>query len=447
MKKHYPLADGLNSKIEGTNNMLEIIDNIKKSMLSENCVLVSFDAVDMFPNIDNKSGLLSVKEALTDTNFDVDSTQCIADALEICLTCNNSRFSHRHFLQTNGTAQGPHMSCSYAYIAMAKYDSLANNFHLKPSVWKRFRDDIFVLWEHGTASPFSFLDYLNTMNKTGKIKFTMEITGDTGLEFLDLKLKINEGKIRVDVYGKSTNSFSYTTSNTCYPENNISNISRGIALRLRRICDDNETFEKRSSEYQNYLIAKIKTRSEARQKQTKQDKVGPLKFITSYNPALPNIHNIIQNNLSILHTDENMKKIFPSKSIKTLYRRGKNLTKILSPSLFPAKPKNSESCITSCKKCDICKNYLITDNKFKCKVTGRFYNVKGNLRCNSSNVIYLISCKNSEDQYIVLAIDFKARFRIHKSDIKIKKDRCGTARHFYSKCSDVQNPHRFLQIQ
>ena len=53
------------------------------------------------------------------------------------------------------------------------------------------------------------------MDKTGKIKFTMEIAGNTGLEFLDLKLKINEGKIRVDVFDKSTNSFSYmnVTSN------------------------------------------------------------------------------------------------------------------------------------------------------------------------------------------------------------------------------------------
>ena len=143
------------------------------------------------------------------------------------------------------------MSCSSADIAMAKYDSPVNKFHLKPSVWKRFRDDVFVLWEHGTASLSSFLDYLNAMDKTGKIKFTMEITGDTGSAFLDLKLKINEGKISVDVFAKSTNSFRYTTPNTCYPKNNICNIPRGIALRLRRICDEDETFEKRPSEYQN----------------------------------------------------------------------------------------------------------------------------------------------------------------------------------------------------
>ena len=60
-------------------------------MLSENCVLVSFDVVNMFPNVDNKSALLSIEETLTDSNFDVDSTQCIVDALEICLTADSSR--------------------------------------------------------------------------------------------------------------------------------------------------------------------------------------------------------------------------------------------------------------------------------------------------------------------------------------------------------------------
>ena len=62
-KTLYPLADRLNSKIKETNNMLEIIDDINNSVLPENRVLVSFDVVNMFLNIDNKSGLLSVKEA------------------------------------------------------------------------------------------------------------------------------------------------------------------------------------------------------------------------------------------------------------------------------------------------------------------------------------------------------------------------------------------------
>ena len=64
---------------------------------------------------------------------------------------------------------------------MAKIDSLAHKFHFKPSNCKRFGDDIFALREHGTASLSSFLDYLNTMDKTGKIKFTMEIAAQNFL--------------------------------------------------------------------------------------------------------------------------------------------------------------------------------------------------------------------------------------------------------------------------
>ena len=51
------------------------------------------------------------------------------------------------------------------------------------------------------------------------------------------------------------------------------------------------------------------------------------------------------------------------------------------------------------------------------------------------------------NQYVGCALDFKSRFRIHKSDIKTKKDRCGTARHFNTKVTDSSNPHRFLKIQ
>ena len=60
--------------------------------------------VNVFANIDNKSGLLSVKEALIDSSFDVDGTKYFVDALEICVTCINSRFNHQYFLQTDDAA-------------------------------------------------------------------------------------------------------------------------------------------------------------------------------------------------------------------------------------------------------------------------------------------------------------------------------------------------------
>ena len=91
------------------------------------------------------------------------------------------------------------------------------------------------------------------------------------------------------------------------------------------------------------------------------------------------------------------------------------------------------------KKCDICDNFLECTNEFTYKVTGKTYKVRGNLSCNSANVLYLISCKLCKGQYVVSAYkdNFTPRFRVHKSDINTGKDRCGVAKHFLTKSTDV----------
>ena len=61
--------------------MVDIKDSINESILTDKNVL----------------GLKSVKDAFLGNNFAFASTQCIADALYIYLTCNKSKFNHQHF--------------------------------------------------------------------------------------------------------------------------------------------------------------------------------------------------------------------------------------------------------------------------------------------------------------------------------------------------------------
>ena len=90
------------------------------------------------------------------------------------------------------------MSCSYTDIAMTYHDRKALSYFLGPTTWKRFLDDLFLAWEHGTDTLPSFLDYLNSVDEAGKIKFTMEIADrEKGLEFIDLRIKCVEGKLNV----------------------------------------------------------------------------------------------------------------------------------------------------------------------------------------------------------------------------------------------------------
>ena len=44
-------------------------------------------------------------------------TDCVIEALELCLSCNNSVFNNTTYLQTDSTAQGPHILhlCRYSY--------------------------------------------------------------------------------------------------------------------------------------------------------------------------------------------------------------------------------------------------------------------------------------------------------------------------------------------
>ena len=69
------------------------------------------------------------------------------------------------------------------------------------------------------------------------------------LEFIDLRIKFVDGKPYVDVFAKASNSFAYLKPSTCYPRKSINNLTRGIALRLRRICNTDETFESRANKY------------------------------------------------------------------------------------------------------------------------------------------------------------------------------------------------------
>ena len=156
--------------------MLNIIDNLNTLDLPLSSILVNFDVINMFPNY---LGLSSVKKYLHLCSKNIPPTNCLL-ALELCLTCNNSSFLNKGALE----------------------------YHLSTITWERFRDDIFVLWSHGREFLVLFLDYINTLAPTQKIKFTMEVAEPGNyLEFSDLTLKWENGKTRVDFHSKPTNSF------------------------------------------------------------------------------------------------------------------------------------------------------------------------------------------------------------------------------------------------
>ena len=169
--------------------------------LPENTILVSFDVVNMFPNIDNERGINTLKTVFDQRTSRKPSTDCLIEALRICLYCNNSIFNNTNLIQTNGTATGAPNSCSYSDLALKPLDEAifaeAESYYPELFFYGRYRDDCFLLWTGTEERLHQFFNFINTLDE--RLKFTMEIGGDT-LAFLDLLISIIGNKLFTTVY-------------------------------------------------------------------------------------------------------------------------------------------------------------------------------------------------------------------------------------------------------
>ena len=222
-----PLATQMPSRIKDTGHLLELIDDINLNELPEGTILVSFDVVNMFPNIDNERGLQTLRVAYDKRTTLKPSTQCLIEALRICLYSNNSTFNNTHLLQTNGTATGAPNSCSYSDLAMQPIDDAINrakaNFP-ELLVYGRYRDDCIVLWVGSYERLAEFHDFINTLDEF--LKFTIEI-GGFYITFMDLRIGIHESRLITSVYSKPADSHLYLQAESFHEEYSIKGILKG----------------------------------------------------------------------------------------------------------------------------------------------------------------------------------------------------------------------------
>ena len=90
--------------------------------------------------------------------------------------------------------------------------------------------------------------------------------------------------------------------------------------------------------------------------------------------------------------------------------------------------------------CDVCKNHLRPTRTFSSVVTKETFSIKHHVNCKSTNCIYLIKCKICDIQYVGSTVNFTSRWRLHKSQIKLKKTAsCRVANHWANNHSFVEN--------
>ena len=448
-----PLAQMLPSFLKDTNHLLQKIGDINKSgPLPPDTILVSWDVVAMFPNIDNNLGISAVTKYLDRRAAKYPSTDCIVEAVEICLKSNNSQFGEQHFVQKHGTAMGPKNACSYADLAMGVIDEKAKTQGpVAPKYWWRYRDDIIDIWPHGLPKLMEFTDFINSLYPT--IRFEL-IYSHSNLNVLDITMHLQDGFIVTDVYAKPTDSHLYLPPDSSHPAHCKTAIPYNVALRLRRNCSEQHFFTKRSLEYKHYLRSQnynhklIDRQFRKASNLTRSDILMPkvktaLKkypLVLDFNPRLPDIPKVLKKHLHLISASPILTDIFPKGSIIPAFRRTKNLKELIAPSKLRDNsiPMSTVTPgFSKCnKKCDLCLNYTQNTLTFCSTATGFSYKIKQSICCSSRNAIYLITCNLCHIQYVgSTSTQFKVRFRNHKSSMRTNKKTCEVAIHFN------QSPH------
>ena len=96
---------------------------------------------------------------------------------------------------------------------------------VKPNLWWRYRDDIFVLWTQGQSKLIEFTEFINSLYPT--IKFTL-IYSLILLNVLDHTLSLVEGYTQTD-YSKPTEDHINLLRNSAHPAHCTKAIPIGVA--------------------------------------------------------------------------------------------------------------------------------------------------------------------------------------------------------------------------
>ena len=136
--------------------------------------------------------------------------------LEFILEENYFEFGRDQYRQTRGLAMGNHLAPPLAVLFMSAFEEKAlESFELKPMLYKRYIDDIFVFWSHGHSSFDIFVEHLN--NQHPNIKFTVDhsLNDSQSVSFLDLSISVCENIVDWELYIKPSHSgvhLSYLSS-------------------------------------------------------------------------------------------------------------------------------------------------------------------------------------------------------------------------------------------
>ena len=238
-----PLASAQTSYIKDSFHFLTLIKDFGK--VSCQTLLVTLDVDSMYTNIDNTEGLKSLRRIFDSHPHPSRPDALLLDLIRISLFYNDFLFDGSFWLQKSGTAMGKIFAPSYAnlYMSIIEQDFLQTR-PIQPLFYKRYLDDLFLLWSDGLPSLLEFITAFNCHCPSIKFKHVID---PLSIVFLDLTIfkhtpQAPSTLLYTKVHFKTTNTLQLLHKHSFHPTHTFAGIVRAQLTRYFRLCTNLSDF-------------------------------------------------------------------------------------------------------------------------------------------------------------------------------------------------------------
>lgn len=225
----------------------DFLRKVKQLQVPSEAFLFSLDVDSLYTNIDTPLGLKAVRDCFEKFPDASRPVKAILQLLELSLTKNDFEFEGAFYLQIKGTAMGKRFAPSYANIYMAQWEeTLFPKCPKLPLCYLRFLDDVWGVCHHGLQEFQIFLQVLNSHHASIKVKSVID---KQAIDFLDTTVYKglnfhNTGQLDFKVFFQGNGYARTSLSSQLPPRHTFRGIVLAQLVRFRRICSQEDSFQR-----------------------------------------------------------------------------------------------------------------------------------------------------------------------------------------------------------
>ncbi len=247
-----PAVENLKFRCKSASDLIEKLNDLK---IPSTAFLASLDVVALYDNVDIHLFLGILPKILKDTQeqwsksnsmFRNSDITDILEVFQVVLLSAYFEFEGNKYRQKRGLPMGSPVSVAVAELFMDFVERNRLRYcpsNYKPVFYTRYLDDIFVIMDGPIENLNKFQDHLNRFDKSGNLKFTMEIESQATISFLDVQLHRSSESITTSVYRKPTHCPRFLNPNSTTPKSFLRAVLLCMKYRAQKYSSTEEKYK------------------------------------------------------------------------------------------------------------------------------------------------------------------------------------------------------------